>query len=463
MELQGFTRWGLTAMCMAWTAACGGGAADDADDLPIDAGDDLDGGPPADAAGDPCLEPGVTCYYLAPDGDDGNAGTIDAPWFNLGRAWGELQPGDVLYLRGGNYELATKPVLTGTSGTAEAKIRVWNYPGEVPVLQPGPDYVLEEFVGVFFIGDHVHFRGIEFTGFVNVDAFVARAMRVEGSSHNIFERLHMHHNGAGLLIQDLDGGGAYSTDNLVLNSDFHDNADPFTGYGNADGLGINFIYGPGASNRIIGCRAWNNSDDGIDVFANDGHVLIEDSWSWHNGFIPGTDDVGGNGDGFKLGITTYQDDAEFRRTIRRSLAVANRLTGFHQEEADARMELVNNTAYANGEQGFNLYNIHDRAHLLRNNVAYANGTNQAEVSPSTVADHNAAGGGGGLGGWDDLVSDEDFVSLDISQLAAPRGPGGALPPLTLLHLTAGSDLVDAGVDVGQPFTGAAPDLGAFER
>lgn len=31
-----------------------------------------------------------------------------------------------------------------------------------------------------------------------------------------------------------------------------------------------------------------------------------------------------------------------------------------------------------------------------------------------------------------------------------------------MHLAAGSDLIDAGVDLGLPFKGKAPDLGAFE-
>jgi uncharacterized repeat protein (TIGR02059 family) len=37
-----------------------------------------------------------------------------------------------------------------------------------------------------------------------------------------------------------------------------------------------------------------------------------------------------------------------------------------------------------------------------------------------------------------------------------------LPQITAFHLAVGSKLIDAGVDVGLPFTGNAPDLGAFE-
>jgi hypothetical protein len=45
----------------------------------------------------------------------------------------------------------------------------------------------------------------------------------------------------------------------------------------------------------------------------------------------------------------------------------------------------------------------------------------------------------------------------------PRQPDGSLPVLSFLHLAGGSDLIDVGTDVGLPFLGSAPDLGAFER
>jgi hypothetical protein len=37
-----------------------------------------------------------------------------------------------------------------------------------------------------------------------------------------------------------------------------------------------------------------------------------------------------------------------------------------------------------------------------------------------------------------------------------------LPVLPFLHLTAQSPLIDKGTNVGLPYVGKAPDLGAFE-
>jgi hypothetical protein len=60
------------------------------------------------------------------------------------------------------------------------------------------------------------------------------------------------------------------------------------------------------------------------------------------------------------------------------------------------------------------------------------------------------------------VKSTDFQSLDASQMTLPRQADGSLPNLTFMNLTPGSDLIDAGLNVGLPYNGAAPDLGAFE-
>ena len=61
------------------------------------------------------------------------------------------------------------------------------------------------------------------------------------------------------------------------------------------------------------------------------------------------------------------------------------------------------------------------------------------------------------------VSESDFASTDEKQLIQPRQPNGELPKITFLHPAQKSAIIDAGVDVGFPFHGAHPDLGAFER
>lgn len=60
------------------------------------------------------------------------------------------------------------------------------------------------------------------------------------------------------------------------------------------------------------------------------------------------------------------------------------------------------------------------------------------------------------------ATEQDFRSMDSSELSAPRKPDGSLPDIDFLHLQKGSDLIDAGKKLDINYTGAAPDLGAFE-
>ncbi len=74
-------------------------------------------------------------YYLASTGDDSNPGTLVKPWQTMDKAMDTLQAGDVLYVRGGQYD----GVVTGwnfkNSGTQAEPITVTNYPGEQVVFK----------------------------------------------------------------------------------------------------------------------------------------------------------------------------------------------------------------------------------------------------------------------------------------------------------------------------------------
>ncbi|MEV4179182.1 carbohydrate-binding protein [Nonomuraea sp. NPDC049709] len=91
---------------------------------------------------------------------------------------------------------------------------------------------------------------------------------------------------------------------------------------------------------------------------------------------------------------------------------------------------------------------------LRNNIAYT-GTLTSNMTGTSSA-YNS---------WDlgVTLSDSQFRSVSTSGWDAPRQADGSLPTLPHLRLAANSTLIDKGTDVGLPYTGRAPDLGAFER
>jgi hypothetical protein len=94
-------------------------------------------------------------------------------------------------------------------------------------------------------------------------------------------------------------------------------------------------------------------------------------------------------------------------------------------------------------------------------VSYDNGY-PAGLSAGSTVDHNTFL----LDGDDNpayQLDAADFESLDSLGIDGPRQADGSLPVLPFLRLSAGSGLIDSGVEVdGMVFNGTAPDLGAFE-
>lgn len=54
------------------------------------------------------------------------------------------------------------------------------------------------------------------------------------------------------------------------------------------------------------------------------------------------------------------------------------------------------------------------------------------------------------------------MSVAEGELTKPRKADGGLPVIDFMRLLKGSDLVDAGTDVGLPYYGKRPDLGYLE-
>jgi hypothetical protein len=411
-------------------------------------------------------------WYVAPGGFDSAAGTIDAPWKSIAHAQSIARPGDTVYLRGGTYvytEATTQcasrrgvvsAVRLDKSGVEGQPIRYWAYPGERPVFDFSAMKDDCRVKGVEVSADWVHLKGLEITGApqqpgnrLNHESW---GVWVNGS-HNVFEQLDLHHNmGPGLFIKD---GGF----NLVLNSDSHHNYDPYTSNGagqSADGFGAHI--GPGHPGNVFrGCRAWANSDDGFDLINAYSPVTIEGSWAWQHGYLPGTHTAlaAGNGNGIKAGGYSgrWVPDS-VRHTVRFSVAFDNKVNGFYANHHPTALDFFNNTGFGNGSD-FNMLGIAaDGSPVnlgrLRNNLSYG-GRDRLKIDGADSAANS----------WDLGLSftAADFEGVSSSGWDAPRQADGSLPQLPYLRPRAGTAAIDKGVDVGLPFRGAAPDLGAFER
>jgi hypothetical protein len=397
-------------------------------------------------------------YYLSPTGNDNNAGTLSSPWFSLEKAWSAVTPGDVIYMRGGTYAYSTQQDLLGKNGTATDLIEILNYPGENPVITGASNYAFQIGLNtdlIYFEGSYVHFKGLEIANFKQKpDQSPWFAFRAGFMQNCVVENINYHDNGAAFTIRG-DGTG-----NLVLNSDFYRNQDPYsdTPFDGADGLAFTFNNNSNAVNTIRGCRFWWNADDGCDLWQNEGYVLIENSWSFYNGYIPGTFTTAGNGSGFKLGIMATSTTT-VKRLIRNNVAFHNRSWGIVENNALTNMNIYNNSSINNGTWNYWFGSWGASPKTFRNNITMGGSTMWdvfgLDLGSSAIHSNNS---------WDGTVSAtaSDFSSMDSSQLTRARQADGSLPVITFLQLATGSDLINAGMNVGLPYSGSLPDLGAFE-
>lgn len=407
----------------------------------------------------------VSPYYVSTSGNDATGdGTISKPWFTLNKAWTYVKAGETVYMRGGTYLYHEQQRLTGKNGTSGNTIKVLAYSGERPIISKGDPYAPPSWPseGVVVTGNYLYVKGLDVSNFPqSTDGSWGGGMRAYNCNYSTFELLDVHHNGGGFQLTNCNQC-------YVINSDFHHNQDPYTTsgagvYGNADGMGVDGT-NVNAINYVRGCRFWYNTDDGIDGWAEEGTLIIENCWAFWNGFIPDTWNKGGDGSGFKLGKTdasTYT----VKRKLYNNISFQNKKWGFLDNGIRCNAEVYNNTAWQNGYKGIDPWSggfcftttaMKDMPFYVKNNISYANANTQADFLPvKTNIDHNT---------WDlpVTVTDADFVSLDVTGVTGPRQADGSLPNLNFLKLAQGSDLINKGVNVGLPFSSTAPDLGAYE-
>ena len=419
----------------------------------------------------------ATDYYVATTGSDANAGTMASPFATLQKGVTTAVAGDTVYIRGGTYNITT-PATSGAginftkSGTATNPINYFAYQAEIPVFD-FTNMVISTtgYTHGFVINaSYLHFKGLEIR-YVPMNTFSNNGVAVTGGGDDIFELLNMHHNsGNGIFIGSKTAGG-----HQILNCDAHDNYDATSSQGqgqNADGFGVHYQT-TGATTIIRGCRSWWNSDDGYDLINQEVPVTVENSWAFGNGYaMYGTfNPADGNGNGFKMGSS----QTGVRHLVQNNVAWKNKASGFYANHSTGGNTWYNNTSFMNGTQ----YNMlaspagmpdttitltGSLVHIMRNNIGYPNkNTNMTGVDTM-------------FNSWDlgltpaakDFASIADpsvsmtGVGVESSGALGPRAADGSMPAVDFLKLAAGSQMIDKGTDVGLPYVGAAPDLGAYE-
>ena len=378
-------------------------------------------------------------YFIASNGSDSNNGiSLTSPFLNLSKALLLILPGDTIIVRGGYYSF-TSGISISKSGSDTKPCFLIAYKGERPIY----DFFSTSSGtrGVSLSGSYWHIKGFD----------IARAgdngLYISKGGNNIVEYCSFYENKDSGM--ELSGG---THDNKIINCDSYFNSDP-PDYGDADGFACKMDVG--SNNSFFGCRAWMNVDDGWDGYlrgSDDVSTIIENCWTWRNGYFKDGTDAGpnSNGNGYKMGGS---DDklAKHNFTLKNCIAFDNKMKGFDQNNNRGSMLLYNCTGYRNGGNNFSISQPLASGKIL-------------EVKNCVAADGKVSLGSFAIqatNSWINRVTSNDFLSLDTAGVSRSRKSDGSLPDISFLHLNGGSSLINAGTNVGIPFEGSAPESGSL--
>lgn len=437
-----------------------------------------------------CIKAHSATYYVATDGSNSNPGTREAPFATINRAWTAVQNNsdDIIYIRGGiyTYSMIGVTTLSGKNGISTSRrLSIYNYPGEKPIID-FLDYTLTTATQIIRVEDvdFIHIKGIELRH--NIQLLSGRlgyGLRIASRVNDgLFEMVNVHHCGGwGIVVYGgSDVNGLQSNRNVFYRCDSHHHSDRYSTrnpWGGSDGFLVNSFNGyayPSLGTIFIECRAWWNSDDGWDSRLFNGDVTYINCWAFWNGYQPGQTlnnpdiwEKGGNGYGYKLGSRRASHTTEVMRTMYRCLAFENREVGIQCEWSDRTEDghsfssnIYNNTAFGNLIYGFLHGSLPVGTTWLRNNLSYGN--SDYVVNHSSIDDEYNASSSPSWYRRDFISVGYDFVSHESTGSDGPRGEEGELPELNFLKLYVISDLIDVGINVGLPYEGDGPDIGAFE-
>lgn len=334
--------------------------------------------------------------YVAPNGKgtDGD-GSKDNP-YTLAYAITLLKPGHTIYLLEGEYHYSYPIKVDSTTDLFPAANAA-----EMKTLMPAlnadgsEQKVVFDFSAMTFYSTN---RGLSF----NTQYWHAKDFELKGAgdngvyvggNHNIIENIDIHDcQDSGLQLGRKSSSDttldSWPSDNLILNCTSHDNHDP-TGE-DSDGFACKLTTGYG--NVFNGCIAYNNVDDGWDLYAKSetgpiGPVTLVNCVAFNNGMTSyGVGTANSDGNGFKLGGEVIP----VNHKVTNCIAFNNCAHGFTDNSNPGTIALSNCTSYNNGVRDWECCNINlcrdtlTSYNSFKNILSYCEGNRTSPVSGATT-------------------------------------------------------------------------------
>jgi hypothetical protein len=422
----------------------------------------------------------VQYYYVAPTGDDANPGSSQAPFRTIQRGLQAAQPGDTVWVEDGVYSevisfprngepnrpIVLKSIRREGAVLDGASVSVPNWNGLINIRNR-KYIVVEGFLvrnsaqrGIWVKGENDQSHDISIRNCRTLNT-VLSGIAIEYTSRVVLEG-----------CQASFAGEGYAGFYLYRNQDVSilDCLADHNG-GAGGGLAQGFVFLEGENYLVKNCISRSNARDGFDIGGDatgTQNITLEGCFSFENGE-----------DGF--GVNSYAARIHFIRCV----GYRNGSNGFNIYQGASRVEVTNCTLVG-GEHYFWIDGSDDPAHpveevRVRNCIGYGaknRGIITIQAFRNISFDYNCWTGeysGYGefclwnMGSEEIALSYSDvgsggnwFRLLQQGEHSFSKDPRFVNPAAANFRLRADSPCIDAGVDVGLPYHGSAPDMGAFE-
>lgn len=422
-------------------------------------------------------------YYVSPSGNDNNNGrSMSTPWKTLSKVNSfAFAPGDtVCFQRGGTWQGQLNITRSGTSGSP---ITYGAYgTGNLPVIS-GSNRTIpsNQGQGLINIGaSNIVVDGLHssYSGGYGIKIYEQSNVSIknsevensnhggivfEGGSNALVDKCKVHHtNMAGVANRDAAMHEAISFANVntfqAQNNEVYSCVEE----------GIDAKYG--ARNGII---------NGNTLYGNNGPQIYVDAA--HHIDIYGNTTSGSAADksGISIGVETTYNPGTYRKaeyiTVRNNVIYGNAagiiLWSEPGAEAIHDIKIMNNTIIDNNKHNWGgIYFMSGQAgqyamggNVIRNNILYNNAynnNNQLIGGARVIRDDIGAASYFTIS-HNMIRTGEPSDAANLNQVAT-SAPGFENAGIRDYHLTSGSPAINSGIDVGLPYNGTAPDMGAFE-
>ena len=423
----------------------------------------------------------ATVFYVSPNGDDGNRGTLkSSPFKTLKKAQERVPEGGIIHILPGTYQVTAAEYMDKTSSGAWNIVYNLNkngvqYIGEVDAEGHRPVFDFstlavqdnKRITGFYLTAQDIVIRNIETIG-IKVPTTESNTQsenfRLNGAVNCKLQHIAAHHGqGIGFYLTGNSKG------NVIENCDAYENIDVTNRYNsstgryageNNDGFGCHVNAGnPG--NRFVRCRAWHNADDGFDFIKCYSVATAEECVAYMNGWATYPDGNlkrSGNGNGIKAGgygkgaITLPAEGAPMH-VVSNSIAAMNAAGGFYANHHLGGLQFEGNRAYQNGtdyrltnrslesagtaigssdddsEDSSDAMNQPGYGPILMSNLSFGSAIDKviADIDPAqcTIAGNSFSYQNGQ---WSNApYKDSDFASTNTSVLTKERDAEGNLP------------------------------------